>query len=351
MADYEIEKRESDLYDQRPGNRLPQQSTAYDGSRRSRWMSPSDGWSEKDNGVVEAQGLARALGWFSIGLGLTELAVPGTVARFAGLNGNRGLVRALGLREIAHGVGILSRRKPVGWLWSRVFGDVLDLAVLGKAAASPHADKLRVAAAAAAVTGITVLDFKASQQLSEVAYAIEEDDAIDVNKSILINRPVEEIYRYWRDFENLPRVMAHLESVQVIDEKRSRWTAKGPGGRRIEWEAEITADRPNELIAWRSLEGASVENSGSVRFDRAPGGRGTLLRVELSYRPPAGQLGAAIAKLLGEEPKLQVDEDLRRLKQVMEAGEIVTTEGQPAGRTHSTSWKYDRVGRRLAAGF
>jgi uncharacterized membrane protein len=266
------------------------------------------------------------------------------------MNGNRGLIRALGLREIASGVGILSRRKPVGWLWSRVFGDVVDLAVLSKAAASPHANRYRVAAAAAAVGGVTVLDFKSSQELTRLADSIE-DDAIHVRKSIMIKRPAAEIYSFWRDFQNLPRVMEHLESVEVTGDKRSRWVAKGPAGKRVQWEAETTEDRADELIAWRSIEDSTVENSGSVRFDRAPGDRGTLVRIELSYRPPAGVLGATIAKLLGEEPELQLEEDLRRFKQLMETGEIITTEGQPAGRAQSTSWKYDRAARRLAAAF
>jgi uncharacterized membrane protein len=316
----------------------------------SQKRSTRDEWDQSDIEVTHAQRLARALGWFSIGLGVTEITAPGTVARFAGINGNRGLVRALGVREIAHGIGILSRRKPVGWLWSRVFGDVIDLAVLGKAATSPDANKRRVAAAAAAVTGVTVLDFRAGQQLTRVADAIQEDDSVHVKKSIIIGRPAEEIYRFWRDFKNLSRVMDHLESVEIIDNKRSRWVAKGPGGKRVQWEADITEDRPNELIAWRSIEGSTVETSGSVRFEPAPAGRGTLVRVALNYRPPAGLLGATIAKLMGEEPGLQLEEDLRRLKQIMETGEIITTEGQPSGRPKSTSWKYDYAARKLAAG-
>jgi uncharacterized membrane protein len=221
---------------------------------------------------------------------------------------------------------------------------------LSKAAASPHANRPRLAAAAAAVGGVTVLDFKSSQELTRVADSIEHEP-IHVKKSIMIRRPAPEIYSFWRDFENLPQVMRHLESVDVTGNKRSRWVANGPAGKRVQWEAETTEDRPNELIAWRSIEGSTVENSGSVRFDAAPADRGTLVRVELTYRPPAGVVGATIAKLLGEEPELQLEEDLRRLKQVMETGEIITTEGQPAGRPQSTSWKYDRAARRLAAAF
>jgi uncharacterized membrane protein len=306
----------------------------------------------RNGGEVErAERLARALGWFSICLGMTEVAAPAAVARLAGLNGNRRLIRTVGLREILHGVGILCRRKPVGWLWSRVFGDVLDLAVLGRAAVAPNTNKGRVAAAAAAVTGVTVLDFQASQELTSVADRIAEDDSIHVAHSVLISRPAEDVYRFWRDFKNLPQVMKHLAAVEIIDDKCSRWVAKGPAGKSIEWNAEITADRPDELIAWHSMENSIVNNSGSVKFAPAPGRRGTIVRVELNYHPPAGVLGATIAKLLGEEPQLQLKDDLRRLKQVMEAGEILTTEDQPAGRAVSTSWKYDQVARRLAAAF
>ena len=306
--------------DDRSGQSIPipirRQTEPYERSMRSSTAgSRRDRWQQNGGDAAQAQLLARALGWFSVGLGVTELVAPGTIARITGMNGNRGLIRALGVREITQGVGILSRPKPVGWLWSRVFGDVVDLAVLGKAAASPRANKLRVAASAAAITGMTVLDFKSSQQLTRIADLIEDDGSIRVKKSIVINRPIEEIYNFWRDFKNLPRVMEHLESVDVTSEKRSHWVAKGPGGKRIQWEAETIEDRPNEKIAWRSLEGSTVENSGSVRFETAAGGRGTLVRVELVYRPPAGPLGATVAKLMGREPELQVEEDLRRLKQ------------------------------------
>ena len=135
--------------------------------------------------------------------------------------------------------------------------------------------------------------------------------------------------------------MNHLESVRVIDTRRSHWVAKAPAGTTVEWDAEIIADKPNEMIAWRSLEGAEVDNSGSVHFERASGSRGTVVRVEMHYRPPAGVLGAKIAKLFGEEPEEQVAADLLRFKQVMETGEIARTEGQPAGRKRSTSRKFD----------
>jgi uncharacterized membrane protein len=144
-----------------------------------------------------------------------------------------------------------------------------------------------------------------------------------VRKAITINRTPEEVYRFWRHLENLPRFMAHLESVRVLDDRRSYWKAHAPLGLTVEWTAEIVEERSNELISWRSAEDSQVPNSGTVRFVRAPGDRGTEVHLDLRYDPPAGAVGAAIAKLFGEEPSRQVDGDLRRLKQVLETGEVV----------------------------
>jgi len=155
---------------------------------------------------------------------------------------------------------------------------------------------------------------------------------LKVQKSFTIQRSPEDCYRFWHDFENLPRFMTHLQSVQKLGGNRSRWTARGPLGTNVSWDAEVINDKSNELIAWRSVEGADISNAGSVRFRPGPNGNGTEVTVELNYEPPAGVIGATIAKLLGEEPELQVREDLRRFKQVMETGEIPTTEGQTSGR-------------------
>lgn len=154
---------------------------------------------------------------------------------------------------------------------------------------------------------------------------------MDVKKAITVNRPAAELYQFWHDFENLPRFMQHLVSVQVHGEKGSHWTAKAPAGATVEWDAEIVADRPDELIAWRSLPGAAVENAGAVRFAPAPGGRGTEVRVELQYAPPGGALGATVAKLFGEEPAQQVADDLRHFKQVLETGEIAQSDASAKG--------------------
>lgn len=162
-------------------------------------------------------------------------------------------------------------------------------------------------------------------------------EGILVEQSVTVNRPRAELYRMWREFENLPRFMRHLESVQVddADSGRSHWVAKAPLGRKIEWDAEIIEEHENELLVWKSLPGSLVESMGRVEFVDAPGGRGTIVHVRMHYNPPAGSFGAAFAKLFGEEPGLQVKEDLRHFKQIIEAGEIPTVEGQPIGRRNA----------------
>jgi uncharacterized membrane protein len=268
--------------------------------------------------------LATGLGWFSIGLGLAEVIAPREMARLAGVRGDHtALVRLLGAREIAHGIGILAQPRPVEAVWSRVAGDAIDLAVLGAAFTLPKTDRGRLTAATVAVAGVTALDIICARQLSRNHGARTKSGAIDVRKSITINKSPEELYRFWHDFQNLPRFMYHLESVQTTGDRRSRWVAKAPAGTTVEWEAEVTEDRPNEMIAWRSLEGSQVDNSGVVRFERAPGGRGTIVKVEMQYDPPGGVIGAALAKLFGEAPEQQIEDDLRRFKQIMEVGEVV----------------------------
>jgi uncharacterized membrane protein len=163
--------------------------------------------------------------------------------------------------------------------------------------------------------------------------SVPRGKGIKVEESVVISRPVVEVYRFWRNFENLPRFMDHLESVTVLDENRSHWIAKGPAGSRIEWDAVIHNEIDDELIAWRSLPGSEVNNAGSVHFTPALQGNGTEVRVVLSYDPPAGKLGAAVAKLLGEEPSQQVESDLRRLKQVLDAGEATAGKRPRAERT------------------
>lgn len=154
--------------------------------------------------------------------------------------------------------------------------------------------------------------------------------SLHVRKTITIMRPREEVYRFWRKFENLPKFMRHLIRVEEETERLSHWVARGPAGKEVRWDAEVTVERENEVIAWRSLSGSEVENSGEVLFEDAPGGRGTVVRVMLAYCPPAGVLGAVVAKLFSEEPEGQIADDLRRLRSLLETGEVPTIEGQPS---------------------
>lgn len=274
--------------------------------------------------------IAKGLGWFSIGLGLAQITTPRGVARLIGIrNGERtrDTMFAFGVRELASGIGILARPKATGWVWSRVGGDVMDLAALGSAFNSRRNNRNRVAAATAAVAGVALLDFFTGQQLRRESRRVgRRGRGIHVAESITIARSPEEVYRFWRNFENLPRFMEHLEAVQTLDDHRSHWRARAPAGTDVEWDAELIDDQPHRLIAWRSLEGADVPNSGVVRFIAAPGNQGTEVHVELSYDPPGGRAGALLAKLLGEEPQQQVASDLRRLKQVLEAGEVIKSD-------------------------
>jgi uncharacterized membrane protein len=278
--------------------------------------------------------LQGTLGWFSVGLGAAQVAAPGGVNRLVGVDDtarSRALVRAVGVRELAAGTGILGQPRPTGWVWARVAGDAMDLALLGAALGARRDARGRVVAATAAVAAITVLDLYAGMRLRRTGHPSAGEKAMKAKTAVTIRRPVEEVYGYWRDLSNLPSFMIHLEAVEPTGNGRSHWTAKAPAGRKVEWDAEVVEDKPGERIAWRSLEGSQVGNSGSVWFTPAPGGGGTEVRVELSYDPPGGALGKVVAKLFGEEPQQQVTDDLRRLKQVLETGEVVRSEGSPEG--------------------
>jgi uncharacterized membrane protein len=162
---------------------------------------------------------------------------------------------------------------------------------------------------------------------------------IHVHEAVTINRPIGDVYSFWRNFENFPTFMSYLESVRTTGSHRSHWRAKGPAGLRVEWEAEIVEERENELIAWRSIPGSAVQNRGAVRFEHAPGGRGTEVHVDLEYSVPGQSLGRNIARLFGREPEQEIRADLRRFKQLLETGEIPVSDGpglwrpaQPAER-------------------
>jgi len=283
-----------------------------------------------------AQQLAIGLGWFSIGLGLAELVAPRSIARLIGISpddASESVVRALGAREIGNGVAILAQPDRAAWLWSRVGGDAIDLSYLGNALAAEENDRRRLTLAAAAVLGVTALDVICAQRLQRESAragglgAARGRRRVRIAQAITVNRAIEQVYQFWHDFENFPRFMRHLEAVQHLGGGRSRWRAKAPAGATVEWVAQIIEERENEYISWRSVEGSDIQNSGTVTFERAPGARGTEVHVELEYSPPAGALGRGIAWLFGEEPELQIRDDLRRFKQLLETGEIPLSDG------------------------
>jgi uncharacterized membrane protein len=158
---------------------------------------------------------------------------------------------------------------------------------------------------------------------------------VKVESSVLINKSPEELYSYWRDLENLPRFMENLASVKSEGDQRSHWVVKTIGNAEISWDAEIVNDVPNELIAWRTVENSDVDHAGSVRFETT--GSATRVKVTMEYRPPAGQIGVGLAKLFGQEPQQMIESDLRRFKQLMESGDVVSVGGQPQGGGTSTT--------------
>ena len=155
---------------------------------------------------------------------------------------------------------------------------------------------------------------------------------IKVTSAAIIDRPAADLYRYWRDLGNFPNFMSQLESVESTGKGRSRWVFRALAGKRIVWNAEIINEIENELLAWRSLAESDLDHAGSVRFKPAPGGRGTQVRVTIEYRPPAGKLGIVAAKIFGSVPAQLLQNDLKRLKQLLETGEIATVVGQPRGK-------------------
>lgn len=270
--------------------------------------------------------LANGLGWFSIGLGVAEVIAPGMVANVIGVRNNvksRTLLRFYGLRELAAGVGILTQYRPAGWLWARVGGDAVDLWSLASAMGSSRNEKGKLTFAMVSVAGVTAADVYCAQQLSGGTERSERSSS-KVVRTIIVDRPAAEAYRVWHDFENLPRFMTYLDSVSYTGDRRTHWVARGPAGARIEWEAETVLDDRDHMIAWRAGQGSPFAHSGSVRFERAPGDRGTLVRVEMDYS--SNRAAAALGKLLQMDVGQRISHDLRNFKQVLEVGEVTQSE-------------------------
>ena len=258
--------------------------------------------------------IARGLGWFSVGLGVAQIVAPRAMARLTGLPVPPLATRLCGLREVAFGIGILTQPEPRPWVQARVAGDALDLAVCAGALLVPGTDRRRAVATTALVAGMTALDAYCSRELARTGRRPGPRHVIEI---VEVNRPAEELYRFWRALENLPRVMPHLESVQALDDRHFHWVATARDGERIEWDAELIDDAPGRCIAWRSVEGSRFFHAGSVQLEALPGGA-TEVRVELLYDVPPDSLGDAVLRLFGRGAR-EGRADLVHFKQLMEA--------------------------------
>jgi uncharacterized membrane protein len=265
-----------------------------------------------------------ALGWFSLGLGLAQLLAPKQMARLIGVDeqdeGTQLALRLVGARELACGLGLLSQSHSGAWAWARVAGDVVDLALIGTSFQARHARTERLLASGAAVLGVACVDAYVAYDLQRQAGDVGLE-GLEVRESVTIARPPEVVYAFFRDFQNLPKFLSHVQSVRVQD-GHSHWSVQGPLGSSIEWDAEIVEEHPAQLLVWRSVPDADVAHQGRVEL-RPLGDRDTELDIVLRYDPPVGKVGAAIAELLGVAPAQQISADLRRLKQVLETGEVL----------------------------
>jgi uncharacterized membrane protein len=263
-------------------------------------------------------GLTRGLGLFSVGLGIAELAAPRVLARAIGIDPHgrtSTTIRAMGARELLNGLGILMRPRAALPLWARVAGDAIDLAFLAWAFSAKRTSTQRLVGAIASVAGVAALDVIASQSTARSQRAAERP----ILRSITIYKPVADVYAFWRDFEQLPRAMSYLESVTDQGGGRSRWTAKLPKGS-VSWETEVIEDLPGQRLEWRTVRGQALPIRGCVTFRPILGGSATEICLEMQLGHGAA---AALASLIAGP---QIEGDLRRVKQVLETGEIIRSD-------------------------
>lgn len=279
--------------------------------------------------------LVKGLGVASVGLGLTEVLVPARVAVLAGVaptRRSRAVIRALGLRECGHAAALLLGSEKL--VWTRVAGDVLDIAVLAVGVGRNPAGRKRGAISAIALTAIGGADLyaalRATRSEGRPRHAGNHRHHT-LRAAVTVQRSPQDVYNFWRDVENLPSFMYHLKSVTADADGRSHWVANAPVGQPVQWDAQITEDQPGRRIAWQSLPGSGIENGGSVDFAPDSSGKGTEVRVTIGYQLPGGALAKAASTLLGESPDQQVNDDLRRFKQILETGQVLRSDGSPDG--------------------
>jgi uncharacterized membrane protein len=277
---------------------------------------------------VAPTGLARGLGWFSLALGVGELAWPRSLAKLIGVDPDGAtpvLMRLLGAREILAGASVLLQPQKPAPLWARVAGDIVDLGLLGLAAGTKRTSGARVAGAVAAVAGVMALDVIAARRAQKAFEAANEP----IIFSVTINKPPREVYDFYRKLERLPMFMDWLESVTETTEHRSHWVAKLPLGT-VEWDAVIVEDTPGECIAWEALD-STIETEGRVTFAQAPGRNMTEVRVEMKLGFTGMKPSILLAKYFA---KPQIKGDLRRLKQVIETGEVLMSDASQHTKPH-----------------
>ncbi len=274
-----------------------------------------------------ADSLATGLGWFSIGLGVAQIVAPRGMSRLIGVkdtDGNTAVMRAVGMREIAAGIGLLSDPKPTGFAVARVAGDVMDLAMLANALNTPENNRGRTALATAAVLGVGLLDVLASEKLAstvpKVVHPAMPASTIELRRSVTIARPIDDVYAFWRNVESLPQFMKHIDSVRKVSDQRS-----------------------NELISWRTIGVSDLTGHGTVAFRPAPGGRGTEVHADVSYQAPGGALGAKIARFFRDVPGVRIENQLNVLKQIMETGEEVRSDSSIHKGSHPAQPPSGRV--------
>lgn len=277
-----------------------------------------EGWGDSPNEFVSTRP-AKMIGWISIGFGIAKVIWPRKVSRYTGAS------RARGLRDIAIGAAILNSQSPGRWMKARVASDAADLASLGKSWSSANGNKAALTVATASAAAIAATNYYYARQYRTVP----DTSRVAIDAVMAVNRSPQECYEFWRKLENHPRFMPHMQSVETTGERTSHWKMKAPASKPLEWDSDLTEDTPGESLQWKST-GGDLENSGSVRFEPRRSGPGTIVRLQMEFDPPAP--GASIPGLVKYFSERKVKEDLRRFKNLMEAGEIPTTQGQTSGR-------------------
>lgn len=283
--------------------------------------------------------LVVALGCASAIVGARLLLAPRAAVEAIGAGdapAHRRVAELAGARNLAVAAGLLLRSSPA-WLWARVGGDLLDMTLLGWRAQRSgvlrripgnidRSRATRMGVAAAALAGLTGIDLYAAMTRSRPTTALR------LTSSVTVAVPALQAYELWRLFERLPAFLTHIDEIRVTGPDMSHWRASAPFGAAVEWDAQIVDDVPGERLAWLSIAGGAVANAGDVAFSPAPGGRGTEIHVTLYYHISGARAAAALARYFGERPARQLDDELRRFKQIAETGEVVRSEGAPGGK-------------------